>query len=76
MDKKLYRSIEPSDLATPMDNKIIGAAKIRQGAAKKVAIKKKVDVKKTGVYESSIGGRQIDAGGSTLPRFATVNNSK
>ena len=45
-----------------MDNKSIGAAKIRQGAAKKVAIKKKVDVKNGSLQELD-RGRQIDAQG-------------
>ena len=48
-----------------MDNKIIGAAKIRQGAAKKVAIKKKVDVKNGSLRELD-RGRQIDARGAAL----------
>ena len=55
-DKKLYRSIKPSDLATVDRQKIIGVF---------------TPAKKTRVYESTIGGSKLTPGGGTLPHFAT-----
>ena len=64
--QKLYRYIKPSDLAT--DKKIIGAAKIGQGAAKKIGEQKKVAIK-TGVYKRSIGGGKLTPGGQHFASF-------